>query len=385
MFEKTISEQTVKFKSTPKKDEFAKELRKNINRYFEENNISRHANGEMWFKMAFSVVAWISVYSLIMSDILSPYPYLLIPAFSLLGFTSVFIAFAIVHDAVHNAISSKRWVNRFYARFFDFVGGNSYLLRQMHGEHHKWVNIHGIDVTLETHGLFRFTPHEPWKPIHRYQSYYIPILYALGQLHWVMFKDFKWFIGEAHIGNRKDIKHPFIEYVVLIVSKIVFYTVTLVLPMIYLSVSWWFVLICWMSIHLLSGFAFVVVFQCTHIYNGTTYPMPDGEGNIENNYALHVLNTTADFSRKSRIGSWLMGGINIHVVHHMFPNICHVHYPALTEILIKTANEFGIEYQENVKFKEAWKAHWDMIAHLSKPDSTVLEYNKGNDLSVAAA
>ena len=69
----------------------------------------------------------------------------------------------------------------------------------------------------------------------------------------------------------------------------------------------------------------------------------------------------------------------------MFPNICHVHYPALTEILIKTANEFGIEYQENVKFKEAWKAHWDMIAHLSKPDSTVLEYNKGNDLSVAAA
>ena len=385
MFKQTIVAKKVKFRSTPKKDDFVKVLRKRIYGYFEENKISRHANGEMIFKMVFSVVAWISVWSLIMSDILSPYPLLLVGAFSLLGFTSVFIAFSIVHDAVHNAISSKRWVNQLLARFFDLIGGNSYLLRQMHGEHHKWVNIHGIDVTLETHGFFRFTPHEPWRPVHRWQPYYVPLMYMVGQLHWVMFKDFKWFLGEAHIGNDKNIEHPIKEFIILIVSKIIFYTLTLILPMIYLSVSWWFVLICWFCIHFLSGFCFVVVFQCTHIYNGTTYPLPDGDGNIENNYALHVLNTTADFSRKSRWGSWLMGGINIHVVHHMYPNICHVHYPQLTEILIDTCKEFGIRYQEYPLFKDAWKAHWDMIRMLSKEDAVIPEYNQNNDLSVAAA
>ena len=82
-----------------------------------------------------------------------------------------------MHDAVHDAVSPKRWVNRLLSRGMDFVGASSYLLRQLHGEHHKWVNIHGIDVTLETHGLFRFTPHETWKPIHRLQHIYIPILY----------------------------------------------------------------------------------------------------------------------------------------------------------------------------------------------------------------
>ena len=374
MLHKTITEKSVKFKSTPDKDEFIHVLRKNVYGYFKENNISRYANTEIWIKIAVSYMFWIAVYSLIMSDVLSDSPLLLIGAFSLLGFANIFITFSSVHDAVHDAISSKRWVNRLLARGMDFVGASSYLLRKMHGEHHKWVNIHGIDVTLETHGLFRFTPHEPWKPIHRFQHIYIPLLYSMAQLQWITFKDFKWFFGENHIGNMKNVKHPLSEYFILFLSKGVYYSLTLILPLIYLSAPWWLIVVGWVSIHVLSGLTFALIFQCTHIYDGTTYPMPDGEGNIENNYALHVLATTADFSRQSRIGSWLMGGINIHVVHHIFPNICHVHYPKITPILIKTAQEFGIEYKEYATFTQAFKAHLGMLKHLSKKDATVPEY-----------
>jgi len=374
MIKKTISDKKVKFKSTPQKDQFIQELRKRVYQYFKDNNISRHANNEMWFKMAFSVFGWIAIYAVIISDVLSDYLLLLLLAFSLLGFANIFIAFAIVHDAVHNAVSSKRWVNRLCARAMDLVGGNSYLLRQMHGEHHRWVNIHGIDVTLETHGLFRFTPHEPWKKMHGFQHFYVPILYSLAQLHWVVFKDFKWFFGESHIGNEKNLKHPLSEYLFLIFTKCVYYTLTLVLPMIFLSNSWWFILICWVSIHILSGLTFALIFQVTHVYDGTTYPMPDDEGNIENNYALHVLFTTADFARGSRIGSWLMGCINIHVIHHIFPQICHVHYPKLTPILIETAKDFGLEYQEYKTFSEAFVAHIGMLKHLSQAEAEVPEY-----------
>jgi linoleoyl-CoA desaturase len=310
-----------------------------------------------------------------MSDVLSDSPVLLIMAFSLLGFANIFITFSSVHDAIHDAISPKRWVNRLLARGMDFVGASSYLLRQMHGEHHRWVNIHGIDVTLETHGLFRFTPHEPWKPIHRFQHIYIPFLYSMAQLQWITFKDFKWFFGENHIGNIKNVKHPLSEYIILFISKVTYYTLTLVLPLVFLSASWWLIVIGWVSIHILSGLTFALIFQCTHVYDGTTYPMPDGEGNIENNYALHVLNTTADFSRNNSIGSWLMGGINIHVMHHIFPNICHVHYQKITPILIKTAREFGIEYQEYNTFSEAFIAHFTMLKHLSRKNATVPEYN----------
>ena len=205
MLQKTISERKVKFRSTAQKDEFIEVLRNNIRNYFKENNISRYANAELWIKVAISYAFWIGIYSLIISDVLSSSPILLIAAFSLLGFANIFITFSSVHDAVHDAISPKRWVNRLLARGMDFVGASSYLLRQMHGEHHRWVNIHGIDVTLETHGLFRFSPHEPWKPIHRFQHIYIPLLYSMAQLQWITFKDFKW--SRLVVKRKNKFKH----------------------------------------------------------------------------------------------------------------------------------------------------------------------------------
>jgi len=385
MLHQTISAKKVKFKSTAQKDEFIKVLRKNIQNYFKENSITKYANTELWIKVMVSYILWIAIYSLIMSDILSDTPVLLIAAFSLLGFANIFITFSSVHDAVHDAISPKIWVNKLLARGMDFVGASSYLLRQMHGEHHKWVNIHGIDVTLETHGLFRFTPHEPWKPIHKFQHLYIPFLYSMAQLQWIIFKDFKWFFGESHIGNIKNIKHPISEYIILFLSKGMYYTLTLILPLVFLSASWWLIVIGWISIHILSGLTFALVFQCTHICDGTNYPMPDEDGNIENNYALHVMETTADFSRESRIGSWLMGGINIHVIHHIFPEICHVHYPKITPILIKTAKDFGLQYKEVKTFGEAMRNHLKMLRHLSSSEANVPMYEKNNTNSIQAA
>ena len=382
MLNKTIGDKQVRFRTTPPKEVFVKALRDNIYGYFKENNISKHANTEMYIKMVLAFVFWFAVYAVIISDVLSHNLWLLFAAWSLLGFANIFIAFAIAHDAIHDAISSKPWVNQLLARSMDFVGGNSYLLRQMHGEHHRWVNIHEIDVTLETHGLFRFTPHEPWKPMHRFQHFYVPFLYSLAQFHWVTFKDFKWFFSESHIGNAKDVKHPLKEYAVLLISKFVYHGLTLVLPLMFLTVPWWIVVLGWFSIHVLSGLTFALIFQCTHVYNGTTYPMPDNDGNIENNYAIHVVDTTADFSRTNRIGSWLMGSINIHIVHHIFPDVCHVHYPKLTPILMKTCEEYGLEYKEYKTFPQAFAAHIGMLKHLSRPDSVVPEYN--TNLSMAA-
>ena len=128
--------------------------------------------------------------------------------------------------------------------------------------------------------------------------------------------------------------------------------------------------------HILPGLTFALIFQVTHVYEGTTYPLPDEDGNIDNNYALHVLETTADFSRHNRIGSWLMGGINIHVIHHIFPHVCHVHYPALTKILKEVCDEFGIEYQENPNLWVALKKHYQILKHLSFPDATVPRIGK---------
>ena len=35
----------------------------------------------------------------------------------------------------------------------------------------------------------------------------------------------------------------------------------------------------------------------------------------------------------------------LQVVHHLFPNICHTHYPAIAPIVVDTCREFGIPYK----------------------------------------
>lgn len=370
------SAKRVRFKSNPRKDEFMRTVRQRVNNYFEENGITQYANREMIFKTIFAIVMWCGSLALILSDAISFNFWLLMGGFLLLGFVNIFIAFNVMHDATHDAYSANPKVNHWLGYSMNFIGGNQYLFKRMHGAHHGYVNIHGIDVTLETHGLFRFTPDEPWLPMHRYQHIYTFIVYSFAMIHWVLVKDFKWMFGESHIGNQKNLKHPKKEYYILIISKLFYYSYTLFLPLLLLSAPVWWILLGFVSIHIIPGLIFALMFQVTHVYEGTTYPLPDEEGNIGNNYAIHVLETTADFCRKSKIGTWLMGGINIHVIHHIFPQVCHVHYAALTSILKETAEEFGLEYQENEKFWPAIKKHYVLLKQLSKPDAVVPRIGK---------
>jgi linoleoyl-CoA desaturase len=63
-----------------------------------------------------------------------------------------------------------------------------------------------------------------------------------------------------------------------------------------------------------------------------------------------------------------MGGINIHVIHHILPQVCHVHYPALTNILKDVCDEFGLAYHENPNFFTALKRHYLLLKQLGRPD-----------------
>ncbi|WP_340112549.1 fatty acid desaturase family protein [Maribellus mangrovi] len=372
MLKKTTIRKRVRFNSSPKQDEFLRELKKRVDHYFHENKISKHANPQMVWKSIIGFGSWLLVYALIMSNLLSQFPLLLILAFTLLGFVNIFLAFNVMHDGTHEAYTDKRKLNKLLGYTFNFIGGNQYLFRLMHGAHHGFVNIQGIDVTLETHGLFRFTPHEPYKWYHRYQHFYTPVLYMFAHIHWVFIKDFKWFFVERSIGNVKNIKTPFKEYVILIGTKVIYLTLTLALPIIFLSAPVWLILLGFVSIHILPSLTFALIFQVTHVFEGTSYPEPDNNGIIDNSYAIHVLETTADFSRNNKTGRWLMGCINIHVIHHIFPEICHIHYPALTEILIDVANDFGLEYKENKTFWIALKKHIWMLKELSNPPAPEL-------------
>jgi linoleoyl-CoA desaturase len=121
--------------------------------------------------------------------------------------------------------------------------------------------------------------------------------------------------------------------------------------------------------HFFGGLILSFVFQLAHTVEGTDHPLPDETGTINNEWAIHQMTTTVNFSRKNRLISWYVGGLNFQVEHHLFPRICHIHYPKIADIVKTTATEYKVPYMENNSFFSAIKSHFATLKRLGKlPD-----------------
>jgi len=124
------------------------------------------------------------------------------------------------------------------------------------------------------------------------------------------------------------------------------------------------------AMHFVTGLLISVVFQTAHVMPNTNFPLPDENGLIASDWAIHQLATTSNFAPKSRLFSWLIGGLNFQIEHHLLPNICHVHYRKLSGIVAETAREFGITYNTKRTFLIAVGDHIKMLRQLGKMNLT---------------
>jgi len=152
--------------------------------------------------------------------------------------------------------------------------------------------------------------------------------------------------------RKKDlIKTQNVEYKTafskLVSAKIFYYLFILVLPLVFSTQVWWLTLVFYFSMHFTSGVFISVIFQLAHVVSETDFPQPKLSGEMDNNWAIHQLHTTANFGKKNLPLSWFVGGLNFQIEHHLFPNICHVHYRKLSEIVKATAQEFDLPYYQN--------------------------------------
>ena len=109
-----------------------------------------------------------------------------------------------------------------------------------------------------------------------------------------------------------------------------------------------------------------IVFQLAHVVEDVQQPLPTSEGNIENEWAIHQLQTTANFARNNRFINWFVGGLNFQVEHHLFPNICHIHYRKISYIVERTAREYGLPYHLKPSFISAVASHTRMLKVLGR-------------------
>ncbi len=108
------------------------------------------------------------------------------------------------------------------------------------------------------------------------------------------------------------------------------------------------------------------VFQMAHVVNGVEQPLPNKNNIITNEWAVHQLRTTANFAKDNKLLNWYVGGLNFQIEHHLFPNICHIHYPKIAPIVEKTALDFGIAYNTKSTFLNALKSHIKRLKELGE-------------------
>lgn len=338
---------------------FPKVLRRRLDQFFADQNLSPKADRTMWVKISVGLAillgSWIALYAL------KPDSWRFVALYLLSGLAQTFLLLNIAHDSNHNAISSVSSVNKALNYVFDVCGISSYMWRILHHRgHHSCINLHGEDDALTGRGIFRFTPHEPRASYHRFQHVYALFFYAMFSLDYVFVRDFEAFFFPTH-DYLKRARHPAREYAVLFAGKIFYVTYMLILPIVVLRKSPLLVAGAFILVHLIIGLTVSLVFQTTHTIDSTYFP---SDRNEFDNGVYHIFATTADYATNNSVVGWLVGGLNHHIAHHLCPFVCHTHYAQLTRIVRETAEEFGVPYRQHPTMTRAIRHHLLLLRQL---------------------
>ncbi|MCC6289013.1 MAG: acyl-CoA desaturase [Chitinophagaceae bacterium] len=343
---------------------FFTSLKKSVDRYFEHTGFKRTGNIHLYIKTVIFILAAIGLYT---SLLFIKMPVLAGVGVSLLlGFVSACIGFNIMHDANHDSYSSSKWVNKTLGLTLNALGGNSFIWKHKHNIiHHTYTNIDGVDDDIAKSPFIRMCSTQRWVPAHRIQHLYTPLLYALSSIIWVLYQDFdKYF--KKKICSTQLRKMAVADHVLFWSSKLLYIVFYFVIPM--AMVGWKLWLLYFVCLHIGLGFTLSIVFQLAHVVEETTFDfVSDGDDKqIENEWAVHQVKTTANFSGGSKIISWFAGGLNYQIEHHLFPKISHIHYPALSRFIKAECNAFQLPYNSIPTMRAAIASHFRFIKLMGK-------------------
>jgi linoleoyl-CoA desaturase len=357
----------------PQRTEFALTLRTRVKAYFTDNNISQKDNGGVFQKgvvlLAAYLLPWVALLAL------PPLAaWIWIPLAIIQGIGAAGLGMCVMHDSLHGAYSKKSKENTLFGYSMYMLGCSPISWQVQHNRlHHTYTNILGHDDDIRERSYMRLSANAPWRPIHQYQRYFAPFLYSLMTFS-MLVKDFTTLRRYEESGYLKELKTNYKDQLKeIILIKVGYVALLIVLPIVLGKMSIGSMLGYFAVIQLVAGLILAVIFQLAHAVEEATHPLPNTANNIENEWMIHQMETTVNFCPNSPLLNWYTGGLNYQVEHHLFPNICHVHYPALSSIVRDTAKEFGVVYHQSETFGQIWQSHMNLLINLGKkPDLSSL-------------
>lgn len=350
--------------------EFFTTLKKRVNQYFQTSNVATTGGKKMIYKTIFMFALYLTPYILLLTGLFQA-PLVILLLWILMGFGMAGIGLSVMHDANHGAFSRNKRVNEILGYSMNFIGSNAFIWKIQHNVlHHSFTNIEGQDEDIHMPGILRFSPHQKRYWFHRFQHIYAWFLYGLMTMLRLFVSDFTraWKYKSMKLVTdavfRKELARA-------IAWKLFYFAYILGLPILLMPEHAGIFILSFFVMQFISGFILAIIFQTAHVMPNCEYPLPDENGRIENSWAVHEMLTTTNYSPRSRIFSWFIGGLNYQVEHHLFSHISHVHYKDLSRIVKETAEEFNVPYNSEKNFLVAVWNHAIMLRNLGRHDALV--------------
>ena len=357
----------VRFNRKP--SDFSKTLKERVDAYFKENGLSRQGDWRMYAKTVLMLGLFFTPWAFIaFGGIGGGWQFWV--AEIVMGFGLAGIGLNVMHDANHGSFSKHKWVNQTVSYVLDLVGGSSALWRIQHNVlHHSFTNIEGLDEDIDTPGILRFTPNRPLKKIHKLQFIYAWGFYSIMTLFWMTAKDWLALARYRKKGLVKSSGSSVGQLTRdLIISKLLYFGYIMVLPALFSGLPFWKITVGWMVMHAVTGLILASIFQPAHVLEDLQFSQGKKGASMEDDNLSHQLKSTANFGTRSRLFTWMCGGLNHQIEHHLFPQVCHIHFSDLAPIVRKTAEEFGLPYRSSTTFAGALALHTKMLWKLGREE-----------------
>lgn len=351
--------QVPRFTASPN---FYNDLKSRVNQYFVETNQSPTGNWRLYTKATILTAAMIILYVVLV--FFTPSTPWAIALCVVAGFVTAAHGFNVMHDGCHGSFSKSKKINTIAGYTLSILGGNDFMWKLKHNVmHHGFTNVHGYDDDIEVRPFFRMCPTQTHKWFHRFQATYSIVLYSLLYVLWMLFFDYKkYFTGK--IGSFDVPKMKTGDHIAFWAGKIVSTFIFLIFPIIKLGFAK--AIVGFLIFTLLTGFLLTIVFQLAHVVEETEFPMPTDECKIENEWAIHQIQTTANFATRNPIVTWFCGGLNFQIEHHLFPSVSHIHYPKISRIVKQVCSEYGVAYVEFPRISTAVHSHFKLLHDLGR-------------------
>ncbi|WP_239363057.1 fatty acid desaturase family protein [Snodgrassella communis] len=304
----------------------------------------RYADGGMFFKLGLLSILCLGFY---LSALYQQSAYLFFFCYVIFISLGLLLAINVVHDASHNVFfkSSKAntWLNRLVTIPLG-IDPECWRIRHV-VQHHPFTNIENYDLDIDYNGVLRQTPFQVHHWFMRYQHYYWPLVAAMTFPAIIWCFDWQDRLG-LKFDKNKFTHHGVVGWFAFLMIKGLHVSLAIVLPLVICpQFSVGFILITYGLSQLCASLIFVILILGTHWAKATFYQAPT-DGLMPHGSTQHVFNTTLNWRLKYPIIEYWLGGLNLHLTHHIYPGFSHRHYLHLTAIIQQIAKQFQIDYYE---------------------------------------